>query len=120
MGDAQDEFLFDHDVVRVATKGVLAAKDRAIVGTGKAVFTILLFAFSAGSTMLTAIDHAANACKIAHFKLADVGAHCGYAADNFMTRNRWIQGVLPLIADGVQVGMAHTAEQDFDLYIVGA
>ena len=47
MPDAQDKGFLDDDRLRIAAVGVLAAKERAVVGAGKAVVAILLLAFVA-------------------------------------------------------------------------
>mgnify|MGYP000697585831 CR=1 FL=1 len=119
MGDAQDELLLDHDIVRVAAEGVFAAKSRAVVGAGEAVFAILLLALGAGFAVLAAVDHAADTGQIAHLELADIGAHGGHSANDFMARYRRVQGVFPFVAYGVQVRVADAAIEDVDLHIIG-
>ena len=58
MPDAQDEGFLDHDRLRIAAVGVLAAKERPVVGAGKAVVAILLLTVVTGRAMAAAIDQA--------------------------------------------------------------
>lgn len=68
--------------------------------------------------MLAAVDHTTDAGQVAHLEFRHVGADRGYAADNLMAGHRRVQGVVPLIARGVQVGVADAAVEDIDLYVI--
>ena len=114
MPDAQDKGLLDHDRLRIAAVGVLAAKERAVVGAGEAVVAILLLAVVTGRAMAATIDQAADPGEVADLELRHLVADGDHTADDLVTGNRRIEGVLPFVAGGVQVGMAHAAEQDLD------
>ena len=67
------------------------------------------------------VHHAADGSDVAGLEAGDGGADLGYAADDFVTRNTWINGgheFAPLVADLVKVGMADAAEQNLNLYVV--
>ncbi len=117
----QDKALIDDDAVRIASIGdaaqVLIGK---VVGKGK-VRTELLepgLTFGAGAV---GIDHAADGSEVACLELRNGGADAGDSADDLVTRNAWVyrrHRVAPFIASLVEVGVADTAEQDFDLDVV--
>ena len=69
--------------------------------------------------MLAAVDHAPDTGQVADLELRHIGAHRRHAADNLMARHRWVQGVVPLVAHGVQVGVADAAVKNVDLDIFG-
>ena len=118
MPDAQDKGLLDHDRLRIAAVGVLAAKERPVVGAGEAVVAILFLAVVTGRAMAATIDQAADPGEVADLELRYLIADGDHTADDLVTGNRRIEGVLPFVAGGVQVGMAHAAEQDLDPDIV--
>jgi hypothetical protein len=66
-----------------------------------------------------AIDHAADAGQVADLEIPYLVADGDDPADDLVARDRRIQRVLPLVARGVQVGVADAAEQDVDLDVFG-
>ena len=117
MPDAQDKGFLDHDRLRIAAVGVLAAKERAVVGAREAVVAILLLAVVTGRAMAATIDQAADTGEIADPELRHLVTDSDDAADDLVTGNRRVEGVLPFVTGRVQVGMAHAAEQDLDLNV---
>ena len=67
--------------------------------------------------MAATIDQAADPGEIADLEIRHLVADGDDTADDLVTGNRRVEGVLPFVAGGVQVGMAHAAEQDLDLNV---
>ena len=66
------------------------------------------------------IDHAADRGHVARFVLRDPRADLGHTADDLVTRyDRVIRGheLAPFVADRMQIGVADTAKQNFNLHI---
>lgn len=120
MVNAQDERPLDDKGLRVAAVGVLAPVKRPVVGAGKAIVAILLLALVARRAMAAAIDHAADPDEIAQLEFRYLRADGHNATDDLVARNRWVERVLPFVARGVQVGMAHAAVGDVDLHVIHA
>ena len=72
----------------------------------------------AGFAAAAGIHHAAYGSEITRLEILYVAADICHPSDNFMTGNTGIDGIRPLIADGMQVGMADTAEKNVELYIL--
>jgi hypothetical protein len=70
--------------------------------------------------MAAGIDHAANAHGVAHLELGHFGADGRDMADDLVAGDHRIDGVVPFVARGVQVGMAHAAPGDGDRHVVRA
>jgi hypothetical protein len=67
------------------------------------------------------VHHAADGSDVAGLEAGDGGADLGYAADDFVTRNTWINGgheFAPLVANLVEIRVTNAAIQNFDLYVV--
>ena len=64
------------------------------------------------------VHHAADADGVADLELRDLGADGGDAADDLVARARRVDGAAPLVADGVEVGVADAAVEDVDLDIL--
>jgi hypothetical protein len=82
---------------------------------------VLLQTFLAAIANATRVHHAAYGYDVALFELLDGTADLGYAANNFVARDAGINRrhkVDPLIPRLVQIGVADTTKQDFDLNIV--
>jgi hypothetical protein len=69
--------------------------------------------------MLAAVDHAADSDDIAGLEAGDVGTDRTYVADDLVARDAREAGAGPFRADGMQVGVADTAERNLDLNVVG-
>src|SRR5690554_46748 len=118
--NAQDKGLLDHDIVRIApVSHATGMAFLTVVGSHKAVFTVLFQPFMAGIAVLAGIDHTAHAHQITDFELADLISNCRNPPDNLMARNHRINGIAPLVAGRMQVRVADTAVHDFDLDILG-
>ena len=75
----------------------------------------MFFARDAGSTHLAAVDHTADANRIANCIFRYVIADLGDGADNFVTGNARPDRVFPIVGALVEIGMADPAEGDVDL-----
>ena len=67
------------------------------------------------------VHHAAHRGKITALELRDCGADFRDSAGNFVSRYAGVDSghhAAPLVADLVQIGVADTAKQNFDLYVV--
>ena len=83
-----------------------------------AFFAKLFFAFVAMVALATTIDDTADARQIADLKFAYAFANFGNLANYFVTRNNGVNGASPIVVDAVQVGMADSTIEDFNLHIV--
>lgn len=70
--------------------------------------------------MVARVDHAADPDPITHFEFADLAADGHHSTDDFMTRYDGIVGPAPVIASGVQIGVADAAIKNVDFHIIGA
>ena len=120
-GTRRHETLVDDDALGVAAigddSGVLVRR----IKRERHIRAELLKARPALGTRAVGIDHAANRCKVARLEFRDCRSDFGHAANDLMTRNNRVHRrheFAPLITHRVKIGMANTAEQDFDLHIV--
>ena len=120
--DTESKTLVNDNVFGISTvgHGSGAVFIRAIVsenGCGAELFK----AIRAVWTSAIRIDEATDGGNIARLKSRDRGSDLCHATNNFMARNTGINGLhdaTPLVANGMQVGMADAAEQDFNLDVV--
>ena len=110
---------FDYHALGIAAVGIFAAEYRAVVGSGESVIAVLLLTLVTGRTVPTTIHHATDTGKITNFKIFDILTDGNDPAHDFVARNGGIQRVFPLIAGGVQIGMADTAKEYIYLDIIG-
>ncbi|KAG1260497.1 hypothetical protein G6F65_015042 [Rhizopus arrhizus] len=117
-----DHEVFAHDdTVRIAAEGQLVvAAFVVVVGQRGAFFAVLLQVQAAGLAVQAGIHHAAHAGVVARLELGDVLAHLGDAADDFVAGHHRIDGVAPIAARLMQIGMADAAVEDVDQHIVVA
>lgn len=119
MGNFQYKFLAHNDVVGITAVGIfLPTEGRAVIGSGKTIVAELFQPFGAGRAMLAAVDHAADADQITDLVSVHCTAYRRYSTDDFMAGYRWEQGVAPLVACGMQVGVTDAAVQDVDLHVL--
>ena len=78
----------------------------------------LLEVFLAVDAFAAGIHEAAHADHIADLVGFHIGADLAHTADNFVARHSRIGGVVPFIADEVQVRVADAAIEDVDADIV--
>jgi hypothetical protein len=69
--------------------------------------------------VLAAVNHAADTREVTYLETGNRSANGAYPTDDLMPRHRGVQSVLPFIARGVQIRVAHPAEEDLDLHIIG-
>ena len=119
-GHAQDEVLVDDDPLRVAA----VSHRRGLVRVGRVVgedraarVAVLLEPFPAARARAARSHHAADGRQVAGLEPGHVGADLGDAADDLVAGHARIDGRprRPLVAGGVQVGVAHAAVEDVDL-----
>src|ERR1700690_1963006 len=120
-GHAQDKPLVDHDTVGVAAIGDASQMFVGeVVGKGR-IRAELLEARHALRAGAIGVDHAADGSRVAGLELGHRRTDLGYAPDNFVPRNTWIDGgheFAPLVADLVEIGVTNAAIQNFDLDIL--
>lgn len=68
----------------------------------------------------TTIHHATHARQVTDFELADLVTHGRDTANDLMARHRRVNGVLPFITGGMQIGMANTTVENINLNVIGA
>ena len=90
---------------------------RTVVGENN-ILTELLQIFVATSAIAAGIDHAADGSEIAFLEFFHVATNCNDAPNDLVTGHAGIRRSAPLIARGVNIGMANAAEEDVDLYVV--
>jgi hypothetical protein len=113
---------FVHDYAfRVATIGDASeVLVRGIVREGYVPAELLKASLALG-TGPVGVDHAADRGEVAGLELRDSGADFGDTADDLMARDAGIDSghdPSPLVTDLMEIGVADTAEEDFDLYVV--
>jgi hypothetical protein len=81
------------------------------------MIAVLLEPASAIRADSTGIDHASDSRQIAFLELFDVFADFGDAAYNFVPWNHRIDGVVPLIPNLMEIGVANAAVEDIDGYV---
>ena len=64
------------------------------------------------------VDHAPDRGQVALFEFFHVATDRDDGADDFVTRHARERRPAPLIAHGVNVGVANAAEEDVDLHVV--
>ena len=115
------EVLVDDDGLGIAAIGHLAGElVGAVIGARRPGDAILLQALDAVLARAAGVDEAADAGEIAFLELRDLATDAADAADDLMSGNVRIDGVVPFVAGGMQVGMADAAIEDLDLDILRA
>src|SRR3954468_1185586 len=89
-------------------------RDSAVVGRDETVLAVLLETLRARAAVLAAVDHAADADRIADLELRDVAADRSDLADDLVSRHARIERARPLGAHRVEIGMADAAIRDLD------
>jgi hypothetical protein len=114
--------IFDYNTVRIAAIGDASKVHISRVIGGGHVRTVLLKIGLALLAVAVGINHAADCGNIATLEFGDCRTDLGDTANDLMTRNAWIDSGhrTPLATNGVEIGVADTAEKDFDLNVVFA
>jgi hypothetical protein len=119
--DAQDKpFVHDYAISVATISDASEVLVREVVREGY-VPAELLKASLALVTGPVGFDHAADRGEIVGLELRDSGADLGNTADDLMARDAGIDSghdPAPLVTDLMEIGVADTAEEDFDLYVV--
>jgi len=120
-GDAQNEAFVDYDAIGVAAIGDASeVLVRGVEGESH-VRTELLDTGPALGAGAVGVNHASDGGEVAGLKLGDRGAGLGDTADDLMSGYDWVNSgheAAPLVTHLVEVGVADTAEQNFDLNVV--
>ena len=106
--------LGDDDVRRVATLSALAVAAGGVVRTRHTLAAVLLFTGGAGVALPARVDEAADAHSVADLVLGDIGPHGGDDAGDFVSGDDRVLRSAPLVASGVDVGMADAGKFDVD------
>src|SRR5690606_41927994 len=91
----------------------LAVGRDAVIGQDQTRHVVLAVEVAAGAAD-TAIDEAADADAVADLEFRDLRADRRDDAGDLMTGDDRIDGILPFVADGVDVRVADAGELDFD------
>ena len=114
VGDPQDEALLHRDGVRVAAeRRMLEVRVRRVVRVG-ALRAVLLQAALAGVALAARVDDAAHPHGVARRERRDARADLAHAADDLVAGQARVRRAVPLVARGVQVGVADAAPVDVD------
>ena len=106
-------------MVRIAAESKRAVLPiLAVVGHGREMGTILLLSRTAWLAFHATVDHAADRSHVADLEPCNLRTDGGNAADNLVPRQGGIEGVVPIVADLVQVRMTDAAVEDVDRDIV--
>ena len=84
------------------------------------VVAVLLFASFTAVADATGIDHTADGGEVADLELRDFSADGLYGSDNLVAGNHGVNGVVPLVAGLMDVGVANAAEVYGDVDVFGA
>src|SRR5262249_45229390 len=119
--DTQDKVFVDNDAIRVATIGDASeVLVREVVSEGYVAAELLKASLALG-TGPVGIDHAAHRGEVAGLVLGHCRAYLRDTADDLMARDAGVDrghDAAPLVTDLVEIGVADTAEEDFDLNVV--
>jgi len=116
-GNTQDEVFVHDDGLGVSAEGGTA---EVLVGAAVGADhggRELLEAFLAMWAGEIRIDHTADAGEVAGFEFGDLRADLGHATDDLVAGHGGVLGEMPLVAGEMEVGVAHAAEEDFELHI---
>ena len=120
VGDAQDEALADDDLLRVAAHRPLAVVALRVVGADRGLGAEHLHAVLARLALAARVDEAADADPVADGVAGDlVTDRDDGAGDLVADGQREVRGA-PLLAHGVDVGVADAGVGDGDADVVGA
>ncbi len=114
--DAQDEALVDHDALGIAAVGDAAeVLVRRVVREDRAPAELLVPGLALGAGPV-GVDEASDADVVAGPELRDRRADRRDPPDDLVTRDARVRGrhAAPLVARGVEVGVADAAEEDLD------
>src|SRR5271165_816905 len=100
------EVLIGYDVVRIAAIGQVAVFVVGAVGEGDADLAVLLFSGFAAWTGATGIDDDTDSDAITYLEFGDARPYSGDAAHDLVPWHHGIDGIVPLVAHGVDVGVA--------------
>ena len=119
--DREHESLVYHDLPRVSAVGH-PAEDLvgAVVGAAELGVAVLLEPLLTALADTAGIHQAADGGQVADLELGHLVADAGYASDDLVSRYGRIGGTGPLVADRVQVRMAHATIEDVDLHVLRA
>jgi hypothetical protein len=119
-GDTEGKVVFDNDAIGVAAVGdapeVLV---RGVVGEHRVRAELLKAGLALGAGAVR-IDHAADGGEVTGLEPGDRRTDLGNSADDFVAGDTGVHGghdALPLVPDLVEIGVADTAEENFDLHI---
>src|SRR5262245_50503047 len=118
--DVHDKAFVHDDAIGVATiRNASEVLVREIISESDIVAELLKASLALGAGSV-GVDQAPDRGEVAGLEFRDRGADLGDTADDLMARNTGIDGghdAGPLVTDLMEIGMADTAKEDFDLYV---
>jgi hypothetical protein len=85
------------------------------------VGTKLIESLAAVRALMIGVDEAAHTDQIVRFEFVYGPTHMSYASDNFVTGNARVDcghDRMPFVSRGMQIAMANSAIQNFDLHVL--
>ena len=120
-GTRQDKtFVHDHAIGVASIGDTSEVLVRGIEGEGHVRAELLKAGLALGAGAVR-VNQAADRGEVAGFELGDCRADLGDAADDLVAGDDGVDGgheAGKLVTDSVEIGVADTAEQDFDLHVV--
>jgi len=111
------EVLGHHDLAGVATVGARAgaAAVDGVVRRGGSAGAVVLQAIAALRALPAGVDQAADPHTVADGVLGHLGPDLDHRADDLVTGDGRVGRAVPVVARGVQIGVADAAVLDLDL-----
>lgn len=118
--DAHDKAFVHDDAIGVATIGDASeVLVREVISEGHVAAELLKARLALGAGPV-GVHHAADRGEVSGLELRDRGADFRDTADNLMARDAGVHSghdPAPLVTNLVEIGVADTAEEDFNLYV---
>ena len=122
IGDPHGVVLLDGDARRVAARRGKAVAAGAVVGPDRprAPGAELLLALSAHVALPAGVHETADADAVSHLELRHLGTHLADHAGDLVPADEGVVDAAPLLARGVDVGMADAGVGDVEVHLGGA
>ena len=114
LGNREYEALRDDDVSGIPTLGGGAVRQPGVVRLRHTFEAVLLLTGEAGFAFTAGVDEAADTDAVADLVLGDLGADLGDDSGDLVAGNDGVGRAAPLVACGVDVGVADARELDLD------
>ncbi len=117
-GDRGHEMLVDHDVGGIAPVGRATVAPDAVVGADEAFDAVLLEARLAALAGATRVDHHPDTDPVADGEPGNRGADVLDRPGDLVSRHEREVHLAPLLASGVDVGVAYAGKRDLDEHVI--